>query len=194
MWGNDPTVTSGALSETWINPSLPAAFVGHLGRGGRLIGPIDDPVSSCLSCHSTAEVDPSQATHEPQYNGAVTKPPSGCSDPMDWFRNVPSATPFGHAMNCPANTSTAGLISMDYSLQVQEGVSSIFGFGNTNPCQGVIGAAPPPAPRPAPGPPSPRMEKFHFRRTAAAPSLVTLDPAKHPEQIVGPDPFESQRR
>ena len=93
QWGNDPGVTGtgpAVLSETWINPSMPAAFKDHLGRAGRLIGPVDNPVSSCLSCHSTAEVDTTQVGHATEYLGAASIPPAGCSDPMDWFRNLPS--------------------------------------------------------------------------------------------------------
>src|SRR5581483_838676 len=196
MWGNDPSVTgsTGTLAETWTNPpgplpGLPPAFADHLGRAGRLIGPVDDPVSSCLSCHSTAEVDPSKAGHANHtlYFGAVTKPAAGCY-PMVWFRDLASGTPFGHAISCPppADTSTAGLVSLDYSLQMQEGVASVFDFGNTNPCLGVT---PPPAP-PPPAPPSPppsRADKFHFRKLHAAPTAVKLDLKAQPH-FIGPDP------
>jgi len=142
QWGNDPTVTGTApvaLSETWINPSMPGAFKDHLGRAGRLIGPIDNPVSSCLSCHSTAEVDMGQIGNATNIMGAAMIPPSPCSDPMDWFRNLPSgpggSQAFGRAVSsCPVNTSTAGLTSLDYSLQLQEGLQAVFGYQNENPC------------------------------------------------------------
>jgi hypothetical protein len=142
QWGNDPGVTGtgpATLSETWINPSMPAAFQDHLGRAGRLIGPVDNPVSSCLSCHSTAEVDTTQVGHATPYLGAAAIPPAGCSDPMDWFRNLPSgaggAVPFGRAVSaCPVDTSATGLLATDYSLQLQEGLQAVFGFQNGNPC------------------------------------------------------------
>ncbi|MGH8446864.1 MAG: hypothetical protein ACREVL_16450 [Solimonas sp.] len=141
QWGNDPGVTGtapAALAETWINPAMPAAFKDHLGRAGRLVGPVDNPASACMSCHSTAEVDPAQAGNATAYLGATTIPPAGCSDPMDWFRNLPSgsagATPFGRGNTCPVNTATTGLIATDYSLQLQEGLQSVYGFHNANPC------------------------------------------------------------
>lgn len=58
-WGNDPDVTFDGdpdLDETWINPAVPAPFDGHVGLHGRLNGPVDNPQSACMSCHSTAQV------------------------------------------------------------------------------------------------------------------------------------------
>jgi hypothetical protein len=146
QWGNDPSVTAttfpATLNETWINPATPAAFAfaDHHGRGGRLIGPVDNPVSSCLSCHSTGQVDPSQVGNATNYVGAAVIPPAGCSnaEQMQWFRNLPSgpagSQPFGHANACPVNTATTGLVATDYSLQLQEGLQSVFGYDNGNPC------------------------------------------------------------
>jgi hypothetical protein len=143
--GNDPSVTSSALaplSETWLGSSIPSAFAfnSHHGRAGRLIGPVDNPVSSCISCHSTAQVDPSQAGNAVAYLGASFVPPSGCSpaQEMQWFRNLPSgpagSQAFGRSSGCVVDTSTTGLQSLDYSLQLQEGLQSVFGFNNGNPC------------------------------------------------------------
>jgi hypothetical protein len=54
MWGNDPAHSGTTpLAQTWLNP---AVRMPHVGYQGRLNGPIDNPASSCLSCHSTAEV------------------------------------------------------------------------------------------------------------------------------------------
>ncbi|GFZ87786.1 hypothetical protein RLOatenuis_7810 [Rickettsiales bacterium] len=73
MWGNDPdkrksfvndkvteTIINPDLKETVINKSsdLPAA---HLGWSGRLNGPADNPASSCISCHQTAQYPPVSA-------------------------------------------------------------------------------------------------------------------------------------
>src|SRR3984893_8401109 len=72
----------------------------HVGYQGRLNGPIDNPVSSCLSCHSTAEVP-----------AGTMVPPSGANQP--WFRNIKSGTPFD-----------AGRQSTDYSLQLSVGIAN----------------------------------------------------------------------
>ncbi|MBU1376110.1 MAG: hypothetical protein KKE02_24215 [Alphaproteobacteria bacterium] len=95
MWGNDPgSLAGGPLKETWLNP---AVHMPHVGFQGRLNGPVDNPSSSCLSCHATAESPAGQMI------GA---------DPKRWFQNVPSGTPFD-----------PGRQSMDYSLQLAVGLA-----------------------------------------------------------------------
>jgi hypothetical protein len=80
MWGNDPdyaeniqnipiadangnfppvqfatqTPINTGLKETIINPDTNQLPVTHLGWEGRLNGPVDNPLSSCMSCHMTA--------------------------------------------------------------------------------------------------------------------------------------------
>ena len=53
MWGNDPA--GPPLVDTWINPGAPAYAKAHLGVDGRLNGPVDNRLSACMSCHSTAQ-------------------------------------------------------------------------------------------------------------------------------------------
>ncbi|HEX6374771.1 MAG TPA: hypothetical protein VFZ91_03520 [Allosphingosinicella sp.] len=104
MWGNDPDYDpdkpGSKLTESWINP---AVKMPHLGYQGRLNGPVDNPDSSCLSCHSTAQDPLSTAPMFP----TPPKPTSW------WFRNIPSGQPF----QPPAN-------SLDYSLQVAFGIQN----------------------------------------------------------------------
>ena len=110
MWGNDPDrlVDHGPLLETAVNAeALP--LVQHLGFEDRLNGPVDNRISSCLSCHSTAEIpeDLSERRTPPL-------PPS--SDPAviaRYFRNIEAQTPF-----------TTGRLSVDYSLQLQNGIAN----------------------------------------------------------------------
>jgi hypothetical protein len=99
MWGDDPSFTGeGELTQTWLN--RPAVNMPHYGYQGRLNGPTDNPASSCLSCHATAETPPPAAMI-----------PVG--NPVRWFENIPSGTPFD-----PGNTA------LDYSLQVQVGLQN----------------------------------------------------------------------
>ncbi len=96
MWGNDPGYAgTGPLTQTWLNPDV---HMPHVGYQGRLNGPIDNPISSCMSCHSTAEL--------PQ---GTMVPPHG-ADPALWFQNIKSGTPFD-----------AGRKPLDYSLQIEVG-------------------------------------------------------------------------
>jgi hypothetical protein len=55
MWGNDPSYKPGhgELQQTALNP---AVHMSHLGYQGRLNAPVDNAVSSSMSCHSTAEL------------------------------------------------------------------------------------------------------------------------------------------
>lgn len=112
MWGNDPdrlAEEEGPLRETVINPDA-RPVIQHLGRGGRLNGPVDNPVSSCMSCHSTAQIPPDLS--RPTVPGVL---PNNASQQVieQYFRNIKAQTPF-----------TPGQLSLDYSLQLQSGISN----------------------------------------------------------------------
>jgi hypothetical protein len=110
MWGNDPGITPTMvrnngikLKETWINPRIGTKQ--HLGWAGRLNGLVDNPESSCLSCHAVAE--------HPQTNQLV---PAGDETlrAWQWFRNVRSGEPF--------DVGDPKVVSLDYSLQLGVGI------------------------------------------------------------------------
>ena len=130
MWGNDPSVTAqdidnGAmLRQQWINPNV---TLPHLGWKGRLNGPVDNPSSSCLSCHAFAGF--------PHPNGIV--PPTSASDDerMQFFRNIKSGQ---HPLE--------DTVSLDYSLQLSIGLAN---FPPPTPPVGPAGAVPAPAIRSA---------------------------------------------
>lgn len=119
MWGNDPDVTGpgvGTVDESWINPAAPLYARNHLGVAGRLNGPVDNPSSACMSCHSTAQA-PNVA--------ALIPPSSGACAPkaMEWFRNLAGNQAFGRfavvsgacATSLPAGVN---LVAAEYSLQL----------------------------------------------------------------------------
>jgi hypothetical protein len=139
QWGNNPTVTfaetcSGPngpcnydkLTEQWINRqavkdlATPPLSFNHLGFGGRLAGPVDNPKSSCMGCHQTAgfpmvpilpEFSPSGALHrlDPRAH-----PETYPGFRMLWFGNVPAGVVF----------SDTQLYSTDYSLQLAMGLQN----------------------------------------------------------------------
>jgi hypothetical protein len=111
MWGNDPELTPGKAAmgekpkESWINPSSKSP---HFGWLGRLNGPVDNPISSCLSCHARAG--------NPQTNALVFPANATDDEKMAFFANVKAGEPYA-----------PGLRSFDYSLQLGIGVRNFPG-------------------------------------------------------------------
>lgn len=126
LWGNDPTLTpttfaAGArTTEGWVNPDSPIvmyrsnppagimapAAMGWAGRGN---GPVDNPVSSCLSCHSAAQI-PAKSSMIPQ--ASLTE-----SQKLRWFRNLMPGEPFD-----------SGAATLDFSLQLGVGIQNLQDF------------------------------------------------------------------
>jgi hypothetical protein len=128
MWGNDqantddgfsnptPTVTriNPALKETAINSNTNELPPTHLGWNGRLNGPVDNPRSSCLSCHMTAQT-PAYSVQSPLF--LQNRPPIGSADWMHWFRNVKCGEPFDKDTDAK---------SADFSLQLALGIQNFY--------------------------------------------------------------------
>jgi hypothetical protein len=139
QWGNDPTVTfaqscSGPngpcdyskLTQQWINLqavkdlATPPLSFDHLGFGGRLAGPVDNPKSSCMGCHETAGFPMVPILPEFSPNGGLLRldpgahPESFQGFRMMWFGNVPGGVVF----------SDTQLYSADYSLQLAMGLQN----------------------------------------------------------------------
>ena len=125
MWGNDPTFTPANYDpaqahipqESWINTAAPVVLYRSglpqsssaphvLGWAGRGNGPVDNAVSSCLSCHGVAE-QPNAKNMLPSGNDDQAK--------LQWFRNLAPLEPFdndGHHT------------SLDFSLQLAVGIDN----------------------------------------------------------------------
>lgn len=104
QWGNDPDLPDGGKpQESWINTAI--ATPQHLGYQGRLNGPVDNPRSSCLSCHSTAQVPALSPMTFPQ--------PATPEQIKRWFRNLAGEEAFDRRA-----------ISADYSLQLAMGIQN----------------------------------------------------------------------
>jgi hypothetical protein len=144
MWGNDPG--GPPLKESWINPAAPAYAKAHLGFEGRLNGPVDNPVSACMSCHSTAQ----------SKSLAHLVADQTCASKRDkWFRNLPGTTAFGRfdrdTPGCDEDLNGEVLTAADYSLQLSDTVTrSLVTPATFNPCTFDDAAPPPPPPPPSP--------------------------------------------
>jgi len=119
-WGNDPAsiATNAPLTETWINPAFTALFtIGnwtmHKGYLGRLNGPVDNPKSSCISCHGTAQY-PKVST------GMI--PGNTPASIASYFRNINPPALFENKPNITERT-------LDYSLQLSVGIPLAFAAG-----------------------------------------------------------------
>jgi hypothetical protein len=128
MWGNDPSLTPERY-RTGRRPTQTRIIAGNvmantatdwngLGWLERLNGPIDNPSSACLSCHMTAQRRSSSPMYSSALSWATVKDPSEALPPatvatkMRWFRNL-RRQPFD-----------AGGTSLDYSLQLQDGLDA----------------------------------------------------------------------
>jgi hypothetical protein len=131
MWGNDPTITDSTytnpqptvtkinpnLKETSINPDPKELPPTHLGWNGRLNGPVDNPQSSCMSCHMTAEYPAISAMSPLFIKGG---PAVGTPGWMRWFQNEKCGVPFDKEAK-----------STDFSLQLAISLQN-FDAGYTN--------------------------------------------------------------
>ncbi|MBY0499285.1 MAG: hypothetical protein K2Q14_01470 [Gammaproteobacteria bacterium] len=126
MWGDDPSFVpsdyqSGSRpAESWINTespivkyrsnppsgSTPPSTLGWAGRGN---GPVDNPLSSCMSCHSTAQIPASSPIIAPANLSDEEK--------LRWFRN----TKVGEAFDSGSKT-------LDFSLQLGVGIQNLKSF------------------------------------------------------------------
>jgi hypothetical protein len=137
MVGNDPTITDDTYtnpspSVTKINPAIKESFINdgpelpptHLGWDGRLNGPVDNPRSSCISCHMTAE-SPVKSQASPLFE--KNPPAVGSTAWMRWFQNLHCGKPFD-----------ATAYSQDFSLQMAIALQNFRSWDRT---QGGIFAA-----------------------------------------------------
>lgn len=131
MWGNDPSLTPSAGTkpkETIVNPAAPLYARNHLGLAGRMNGPVDNPASACMSCHSTAQTPPL----------APMTAFRTCSETqtLHWFRNLPGTQGFGavNATTCVPTSPSPASTSLDYSLQQSVAFQNYLAGNLFDPC------------------------------------------------------------
>jgi hypothetical protein len=130
MWGNDAprVLISQPPQEQWVNENRSPQL--HLGLRGLLNGPIDNPRSSCTACHALGQIatvedpDPS-LPRVPSENASV-------STLQRYLRNIGAQEPY-----------SPDYVSLDYSLQLQVGISNFLEEQAT--LGRPVGAAPQPA-------------------------------------------------
>jgi hypothetical protein len=133
QWGNDPDITENASNPTPVttirNPQLKETIINgdanelpptHLGWNGRLCGPVDNPMSSCMSCHSTAQY-PTLSPQNPLFQKSPPAPSTAAW--MRWFRDIPCGVAFDQDPNDPSH-------STDYSLQLADSIQNFRAWQN----------------------------------------------------------------
>lgn len=133
MWGNDPGVTptnGQQIKESLISDQVPAYAKAHLGWAGRLNGPVDNPISACLSCHGTSQY-PIDAALAPWSSACDTD-----TKKLYWFRNLAVGEAFGaiDATDCSPTTMSPAPVSLGTSLQIEVSVQNVLQKGDKNPC------------------------------------------------------------
>ena len=136
-WGDDPSVTAmlnnvgsfvnPALKESWINPALledatkkkpEQNYMRHHGLGGRLNGPVDNPSSSCISCHARAAVTAEGVPFSVMPRGAKRETYKS-EDFKKYFAAMKSGSYF-------LTEGDKKFTTTDYSLQVAFGIRAYY--------------------------------------------------------------------
>lgn len=115
-WGNDPDL-SDALAAGGQKPTESMVinkfqFTRDFGRGGRMNGPLDNPISTCMSCHMTAQ--------KPNSAGLTAAANAQWDAAKCWFRDL-STQAFGKEPTASSCGDNAGMQSLDFSLQLTVG-------------------------------------------------------------------------
>lgn len=145
-WGDDDEVTDemkrkGAfvnpkLKESRVNADLlekpgheygPKAYLRHLGLGGRVNGPVDSPVSSCISCHGRAgtyakALPLGEKSGLPMESAVFTTTDPAAYTVADFGRFFRTLRPNSHLELDACEV----FVTTDYSLQIPAGIRNFY--------------------------------------------------------------------
>jgi hypothetical protein len=118
MWGSDVAKLKAdqPATEQWINTNRGQKL--HLGRKDLVLnGPIDNPLGSCTACHGFAQIA-TTANPTPRLPGGPPALTATGAALDTYFKNVKAATAL-----------SPDYVSVDYSLQLQLGISRAVNSG-----------------------------------------------------------------
>ncbi|MGH9907254.1 MAG: hypothetical protein ACRD8U_16925, partial [Pyrinomonadaceae bacterium] len=136
LMNQDGVFVNTALTEMRVNSSLvevsdwdygARAYVRHHGLGGRLNGPVDNPISSCISCHGRAAtfadaLPINQNSGKPMEFAlfSVQKPSQFPVDRFDQFFSLVRGASHIEVVN------NERFMTTDYSLQLSAGIRNFY--------------------------------------------------------------------
>jgi hypothetical protein len=134
QWGSDPqtfpAVPKGQSKPLWQSVLAPTSLPEHYGCGKRLAGVVDNPSSSCVSCHMGAyAAAPGVIIQQGKNVPLVFIPKSTCqnysADSRSYFSNYKYPVPY------PGSTGAIkAAIPLDSSLQLQVAFAEYAQFMN----------------------------------------------------------------
>lgn len=134
QWGSDPqtfpAVPKGQSRPAWQSVIAPTSLPEHYGCGKRLAGVVDNPSSSCVSCHMGAyAAPPGELVQQGKNVPLVFVPKSTCqeysADSRSYFSNYKYPMPY------PGSTGVIkAAIPLDSSLQLQVAFAEYAQFMN----------------------------------------------------------------
>ena len=116
MFGNDPELTSttvnGVVHESRI---LPVSMYEHLGCHKRLTGPLDNPKSSCMSCHMASQ-------HPAVSSIPAVNDTTACDAKQNaaFWRDLPPGQPFTPTVDGQS------AVSLDFSMEMTSAVQNYY--------------------------------------------------------------------
>lgn len=120
MWGSDVASLNmnQQTTQEWINTNRGQKL--HLGRKNLVLnGPVDNPQGSCTACHGFAQI--ARVNNPSPTLPGVPAAGAGNAQLDRYFTNVKAATPL-----------SPDYISVDYSLQLQLGISRAINAGQAS--------------------------------------------------------------
>lgn len=145
-WGDDDEVSddikrkgafaNAKLKESRVNADLleipgheygPKAYLRHLGLGGRVNGPVDSPVSSCISCHGRAgtyakALPLGEKSGLPMESAVFTTTDPAAYTVADFGRFFRTLRPNSHLELDACEV----FVTTDYSLQIPAGIRNFY--------------------------------------------------------------------
>jgi hypothetical protein len=141
----NPILKQSSLNASLLEPAEGSgwghrAYLRHFGLGGRLNGPVDNPSSSCISCHGRAGVyaaslplNPNSGFPMPILAGKGAEMGSMENQRKEFTEFFRDIRPNSHLEKAPGTGAEKfTYVTVDYSLQISQGIRNYYQALRTN--------------------------------------------------------------